>query len=225
MCRHILRDLVVLLWRDTMEHEKQSKVDSAHIEHAKEDVESSDDGAGKVVWDARSIIALLSLCLLWVGECFYLSFSIGIMGLTCSRLATASLLPRRNSQLRGSRYRRSSFDCFVVDASLQHSSFGQCRTLLGVSWRYIRTTKHYSYWSWSYHHRHRYHRNSTLFRTSDCRYGFGWSWSWHWRVDGFVWSRRTCARQEERDVCGFGCGMFGSDDSIRVVLAAVLESD
>lgn len=49
-----------------MDHEKDEK--SAHIEHSTGESEGSEHGYEKVNWDARSITALLSLCLLWVGE-------------------------------------------------------------------------------------------------------------------------------------------------------------
>lgn len=49
-----------------MDREKEEK--STHIEHAAADGEGSETGYEHVKWDAKSITALLSLCLLWVGE-------------------------------------------------------------------------------------------------------------------------------------------------------------
>jgi hypothetical protein len=63
--------------RDTMRNDTMNGSASAekdgptHIEHHGSDFNEkahSDDfdaGSGKVVWDARSVIALISLCLLW----------------------------------------------------------------------------------------------------------------------------------------------------------------
>lgn len=50
--------------------EKRNENNVHHLERAEERSEGSqENAAGNVPWDARSITALLSLCLLWVGEC------------------------------------------------------------------------------------------------------------------------------------------------------------
>ncbi|SMQ47637.1 unnamed protein product [Zymoseptoria tritici ST99CH_3D7] len=110
----------------TMRNESntENNFDEKHVAERNEKASSyaSEDSSEKVVWDARTVVALASLCLLWVGTIKASLPSRDDSPPDLDRLSTPPLFPRRHG---------SHSD--VLDARRQYSCTCQCCAIQWLS--------------------------------------------------------------------------------------------